>query len=147
MHSLQLLSQNLRLISKLYARLLSLEVPALDSQAHFSAMLALAEQATPITQNQLAEILKIDKSRGAFVVLALLKANLIEIEVNSADRREHLVRLSAGGIDMAKVILEKVKYIDDLSKTGISPNDLALFYNVSQKIERNLTANIGKKVI
>ncbi|MFB9841190.1 MarR family winged helix-turn-helix transcriptional regulator [Mucilaginibacter ginsenosidivorans] len=145
MHSLQLLSQNLRRISKLYSRLLSCEIPVFESDACFAAILILSAQKAPVTQNKLAELLKVDKSRIVHLLLTLNKAQLVDIEVNPDDRRQHYVSLSARGREMAPLISQKVMHIDQLSKNGISNHDLSLFYEVTQKIEQNLAACIDEK--
>jgi DNA-binding MarR family transcriptional regulator len=91
MKHVQLISRSLRQINNLYKKMLTKELSAFQLDHHFEALLMLAIQDRPVTQNQLAELLQVDKSRVVSIIAYLEQRNLITIEKNPADRREHYI--------------------------------------------------------
>jgi hypothetical protein len=57
----QPISRNLRQIDYLYTKRLTSELSAIRVNNHFEVLLILAKQEQPLTQNQLAMLLQIDK--------------------------------------------------------------------------------------
>src|SRR3569623_980942 len=90
-----LLSKTLRRVKQLYHKILLRELAIRDLDQHFEALLVLSEQEKPITQNTLAELLQMDKSRIVSIVYDLGKKHLIISKTNPAYRRQHYISLSA----------------------------------------------------
>lgn len=134
----QLISKNLRKINYLYTKVLSKELSALHLDQHFEVLLLLDNQEHPLTQNKLAELMQIDKSRMANIIFYLEKKELIYIKRNPADRREHYVYLSSAAKTSIPQIEKTVEKINEIAATGITQEKLGVFFEVSETIQQNL---------
>lgn len=138
MKHVQLISRSLRQINNLYKKMLTKELSAFQLDHHFEALLMLAIQDRPVTQNQLAELLQVDKSRVVSIIAYLEQRNLITIEKNPADRREHYIHLSPDAVSSIPHIERSVEKINELAEFGIEHEKLATFFEVSELIQQNL---------
>jgi DNA-binding MarR family transcriptional regulator len=138
MEQAQLLSRNLRRVKQLYNRILLRELAIHNLDQHFEALMALSEQDKPVTQNMLAELLQMDKSRIVSIVYDLGKRHLIIIKTNPADRREHFINLSVKGKAAIPVIENTINKVNEFANTGISEADLDIFFGVSSAMHQNL---------
>jgi len=143
MEQVQLLSRNLRRVKQLYNRILLRELAVHGLDAHFEALLALSEQEKHVTQNNLAELLQMDKSRIVSIVYDLGKRHLILIKTNPADRREHYITLSAKGREAIPVIESIIKKVNEMANMGLSDEKLSAFFEVSALMHQNLLHNIA----
>ncbi|EHQ29135.1 MarR family winged helix-turn-helix transcriptional regulator [Mucilaginibacter paludis] len=134
----QLIARNLRQIDYLYTKKLSKELSAIHVNNHFEVLLVLAKQVHPLTQNQLAQLLHLDKSRMANIVFQLEEHQLVSVEVNPADRRQHYVTLSPYALSAMPDIETKVQQINDMAEAGISQEKLDVFFEVVETIRQNL---------
>jgi len=139
MKNTELLSQNLRLINYLYTRSLARELSSIQVNHHFEVLLTLAKQQEPITQNQLAELLHIDKSRVANIIFSMKESKIVVVKTNPADRRQHLISLSTNALKSIPYVEQKVMEINELANTGISEEKLVVFTEVAEAIMQNLT--------
>jgi DNA-binding MarR family transcriptional regulator len=139
MKNTELLSQNLRLINYFYTRNLSRELSPLKMNHHFEVLLTLAKQKMPITQNQLAELLHIDKSRVAHIIFSMEENDVVMVRTNPADRRQHLISLSPNAQKSIPYIEKKVKEVNEMANTGISEEKLSVFVEVAEAMMQNLT--------
>ena len=101
----------------------------------------LAKQQKPITQNQLAELLHIDKSRVAHIIFSMEESKIVLVKTNPADRRQHLISLSPSALKSIPYIEQKVMEINELANTGISEEKLIVFTEVAEAMMQNLTKN------
>ena len=145
MKNTELLSQNLRLINYLYTRNLARELSSIRANHHFEVLLILAKQQEPITQNQLAELLHIDKSRVAHIISAMEESKIVEVRNNPADRRQHLISLSANALKSIPYIEQKVMEINELVNTGISEEKVLVFTEVAEAMMQNLISRKQEK--
>jgi DNA-binding MarR family transcriptional regulator len=143
MKSVQLISQRLKKINNLYTRMISKELSALELDHHFEVLLTLATQEKPVTQNKLAELLQIDKSRMAVIVFELEKRRLVQININPDDRRQHYVSLSPSAINSIPHIEISVEKINQLAEAGIERQKLVTFFEVSEMIQQNLVKKVA----
>lgn len=138
MENIHLLSQNLRLINYFYTRSLAKELSAMKVGYHFEVLLILARQEQPLTQNQLAELLHIDKSRVANIVSSLQEKKLVTVKTNPADRRQHHISLSPDSFQSIPRIERKIQQINEKVHMGISKEKLAVFIEVAEAMMQNL---------
>ncbi|WP_183559674.1 MarR family winged helix-turn-helix transcriptional regulator [Mucilaginibacter sp. SP1R1] len=138
MKSVQLISYKLKKINYLYNKILSKELSASKLEHHFEVLLVLATQESPVTQNRLAELLQIDKSRTAIIVFDLEKRGLIQININPNDRRQHYVSLSSSALTYIPHIEVTIEKINQLAEAGIERQKLTTFFEVSEMIQQNL---------
>ncbi|MDB5032043.1 MarR family transcriptional regulator [Mucilaginibacter sp.] len=145
MKNVQLISRNLRQIDHLYTKKLTSEFSSIQVNNHYEVLLVLAKQKEPIMQNQLAELLQIDKSRMVNVLFYLEEKNLVIIKRNPADRRQHYVYLSPDALVSIPYIETKIQQINDLAERGISEEKLNIFFEVSENIRQNLVLKRNKQ--
>lgn len=135
----QLISENLRLINYLYNKNLAKELSSIKINHHFEVLLILARQKGPITQNKLAELLHVDKSRVVSIVFSLEQRKMLIVKTNPADRRQHYISLSPHALVSIPFIETKIKEVNALANTGISEEKLDTFFEVAEAIMQNLT--------
>ncbi len=138
MKHVHLISRNLKKINSLYTKVLSKELSAHDLDQHYEVLLLIHTFEKPVTQNKLAEMLQIDKSRMANIVFYLENRELIYIKRNPADRREHYVYLSSTAETSIPEIKKAVEKINDIVEQGIAPEKLDVFFEVSERMQQNL---------
>jgi DNA-binding MarR family transcriptional regulator len=143
MKSVQLISQRLKKINHLYTKMISKELSAFKLGQHFEVLLALARQEKPVTQNKLAELLQIDKSRTTVIVFEMEKRGLIQININPDDRRQHYVSLSPSAVSSIPHIEISVEKINQLAGAGIERQKLMTFFEVSEMIQQNLAKKMA----
>jgi DNA-binding MarR family transcriptional regulator len=123
--------------------MISKELSALELDHHFEVLLTLATQEKPVTQNKLAELLQIDKSRTAVIVFELEKRGLVQININPDDRRQHYVSLSPSAVNSIPHIEISVEKINQLAEAGIERQKLMTFFEVSEMIQQNLVKKVA----
>jgi DNA-binding MarR family transcriptional regulator len=138
MAHVQLLSRNLKQITNLYTKILVKELAARQLDQHYEILLVLAVQELPVTQNKLAELLHVDKSRMVSIIYELEQKELINIKRNPADRREHYIYLSDTALTTISSIGKIVDKVNKQAKAGISPEKLKAFFEVSVQLQQNL---------
>ena len=143
MKSVQLISQRLKKINHLYTKMISRELSPFELDHHFEVLLALAAQEKPVTQNKLAELLQIDKSRTAVIVFELEKRGLVQININPGDRRQHYVSLSASAVNSLPHIEISIEKVNQLAGAGIERQKLLTFFEVSEMIQQNLVKKVA----
>ena len=127
----------------MYNKKLSKELSAFELDHHFEVLLVLATQEKPVTQNKLAELLQIDKSRTAVIVFDLEKRGLVQIKINPDDRRQHYVSLSSTALTSIPNIELSIEKINQLAEAGIEQQKLSTFFEVSEMIQQNLKKREG----
>ena len=143
MKSVQLISQRLKKINHLYTKMISKELSAFKLGHHFEVLLALAKQEKPVTQNKLAELLQIDKSRTTVIVFEMEKRGLVQININPGDRRQHYVSLSPSAVNSLPHIEISIEKINQLAEAGIEQQKLLTFFEVSEMIQQNLAKKMA----
>jgi DNA-binding MarR family transcriptional regulator len=134
----QLISRNLKKINNLYTKILSKELAPHKLDHHFEALYLLAITDQHVSQNHLAEMMQIDKSRMAIIIFDLEQRGLIQIKINPDDRRQHYVYLSLLAIQAIPEIEKTVKKINDVVEAGIPEEKLHTFFEVSEMMRQNL---------
>jgi DNA-binding MarR family transcriptional regulator len=138
MENIHLLSQNLRLINYFYTRNLTRELSAIQADPHAEILLMLAKQTQPVAQNQLAELLHIDKSRVANIIFSMEEKGIVIVKTNPADRRQHLISLSPDALQSIPYIEMKVQQVNAMANMGISEEKIAIFIEVVEAMMQNL---------
>jgi DNA-binding MarR family transcriptional regulator len=133
-----LISRNLKKINHLYTKILSKELALYEMDQHFEALYLLGMQNQPITQNSLAELMQIDKSRMAVIIFVLEKKGLIQVKINPDDRRQHYVNLSSSAKTSIPALEKTIEKINQQAKAGIPEEKLLAFFEVSEMMRQNL---------
>lgn len=122
----------------MYKKILSKELSAFELDHHYEALLILAMQDEPVTQNRLAELLQIDKSRMVNIIFNLQQRDMLYTQQNPADRRQHYVYLSPAAKASIRHIEDVIEQTNKLAEDGITPEKLTTFFEVSEMMQRNL---------
>lgn len=138
MNRAQPISRKLRQVDYLYTKKLTKELSGIPVNNHFEVLLILAKQMEPITQNELAALLQIDKSRMTNILFQLENDKLVSIKVNPADRRQHYVSLSPDALTAIPYIEAKVQQVNEVAEADITEDKLKVFFEVAEIMRKNL---------
>lgn len=94
-------------------RLFSLEIAPLGLRpAHCDVMLTLAERGA-LSQTSIADTLVIERAHLVALLDQLEVLELVSRAVDPSDRRRHAVSLTAAGVEMARVVAEIARRVED----------------------------------
>ena len=125
-------------IARLYTSGIAKELAKLKIDRYFDILLTLSAQSSPVTQKTLAGLLHIDKSRMVSILDYLGDKGYVFYEVNPADRREHLVSLSAEGKKIIPQIKKAIAKNSHLLTNGIAESAFDDCMKTLAAIEHNL---------
>jgi DNA-binding MarR family transcriptional regulator len=129
----------------LYEQVLKKQLSNIGLDNHGDILLVISEENYPLSQNQLAQIVQIDKYRMVNIVAKLSQKGLININKNPLDRREHYVYLTS----KAEKIIPELRNMTDrtlrLLQEGIPQKDLNTCFEVLRTINSNLLSATTKK--
>jgi len=127
-----LLSEEVRFIRKL-SRCFVRELGVLDTRLKpkavplsFCHALIELEERGLLTQNELADILRIDKSAMSRVVSQLLKKGWVEIAIDPGDLRKKVVRLSNSGKSKVKELQGSADSQVQVALASLTPKERKL---------------------
>ncbi len=132
------LAKVLAFISKQYVGAASKKLSKLEIKRYYYALLVIEEEQPDITQQLLAELLKIDKVSVFRMVDYFCKHGVLERKVNIEDRRSQYLQLTDKGKKITPVIRNIYKEVNSAAFEGISNEDKALFFKVAAKVALNL---------
>jgi DNA-binding MarR family transcriptional regulator len=84
----------------------------------------------PMTQQQLGEALSLDPSNVVGLLNELEERGLIERRRDPADRRRHIVSLSAAGANSLETSDSEFRYIEDDLLKALTPDERSQLYNL-----------------
>jgi DNA-binding MarR family transcriptional regulator len=90
----------------------------------------------PITQQQLADALRLQKSTISRLVDQLTKGGLVERAANPQDRRSHLIGLTATGRRRARRLEEARRDLFDRLLADLAPNERRLVVDGVARLEQ-----------
>ncbi len=133
-------------MSKKYVGVASKKLSKLDLKRYFYALLIIEDEQPEITQQMLAEMMKIDKVSVFRMVDYFCKNDILERKVNSEDRRSQYLYLTAKGRKITPQIRKVYKDVNAIAFEGISKADKEIFFEVLAKIHANLDAEPNMEV-
>jgi DNA-binding MarR family transcriptional regulator len=125
-------------MSKQYIGVASKKLTKLDIKRYFYALLIIEDEQPEITQQMLAEIMKIDKVSVFRMVDYFCKYEVLERKVNIEDRRSQYLYLTPKGKKITPIIRKIYKEINSIAFEGISKEEKKVFFDVMSKIYANL---------
>jgi DNA-binding MarR family transcriptional regulator len=132
------LSQKLKLITNLYAKVIEREFYQSDLNYHFDVLLAIYNDKGTMSQQKLADQLHIDKPHMASIIYYLHAEGLIEIENNITNRSDNFIFLTQTGLDDICVLQQTAIGLNERITAGINAAKLAAFFEVLQTLESSL---------
>ena len=133
-----LLSKSLRHLSRSYSRAIVKVLPDLQLEHYAEIILLLATVKHEVTQNELAELCQVNKSRIAVIIYEMKINGFVYTELNSADRRAHFVYLTNKGRDSVPKIQEAIDEVNKVINQQLDKTHLEYFYATLFQMQSNL---------
>lgn len=135
-------------MSKKYVGVASKKLAKLDLKRYFYALLIIEEEQPEITQQMLADIMKIDKVSVFRMVDYFCKNDILERKVNIEDRRSQYLYLTPKGQRLTPQIRKVYREVNAIAFANITEEERKVFYNVLSKIYANLDSepNLDAKI-
>jgi len=105
----------------------------------FYPLVVIHDGGGSLTQQKLADILKTDKVTTVRVIDYLSKKGLVKREVNSNDRREHLLTLTPKALKIMPDISNALKDVEKELFTGVSTGQREEFRSCLEMIMGNIS--------
>ncbi|PBQ34721.1 hypothetical protein CNR22_24070 [Sphingobacteriaceae bacterium] len=125
------------ILSKLYFGVLSKSLEDLEIERYFSVLYFLNEN-NGCSQQFICNHLAIDKTAMVKVLDYLIKAGYVLREINTEDRREHIVILTKKGQKYTAEIVKSFDEIDEQIFSTITKQDRIAFTRVLSTLSENL---------
>ena len=121
-----------------YINVLSSQIGHLNLSRYHYALSVIYYYDGQLTQNALGKKLDKDKSMVVNIINTLAEKGFVYREVNPADRRQHLLRVTDKGKKAVPEIVEAIKNVNSRTTADISTAEMAVFENVLSKMLQNL---------
>ncbi|MEX0966129.1 MAG: MarR family transcriptional regulator [Bacteroidia bacterium] len=126
-----------RLLSKKYAGVLTLRLADLEIDRYYFYLLIIYQN-DRMTQQELADYLKIDKAFAMKIVNYLSEHGLLERRQNPSDKRKHLLAVTPEGEKLLPLIEKEMHNLNREAMAGLNQDQIAAFYTVLQKMWCNM---------
>lgn len=134
------ISRKLIRLGKLYLSELEKVTNHLDINQYYYVLTLICYHDGKLTQTALADMLGKDKSAMVSIIDNLSENGFVFREVNPADRREHLLRVTEKARDAVPEIVGAFEDMNNTMTQNISADDMAVFYNVLLQMQQNLNS-------
>ncbi len=131
---------SLNRISKQFLGAFSATLNAIELERYFYPLLLIHDHKGLLSQQELAELLFIDKVYIVRIVDFLSKKKLIKRTTNPEDRRKHLLVMTEKGNELIPAIKKGFKEIHTTSIANISEKDLVVFSKCIKQMLFNLSS-------
>lgn len=131
------------ILSKLYYSVLSKRLDSIEIERYFSILLFIKNH-SGCTQQQICDMLYIDKTAMVKIIDYLAKAGYVERHTNQADRRQHSIVLTEIGLTRTDEIIVAFEELDNYVFSEMSLEQRNFFFHtVDNMCERlkDLPAN------
>lgn len=121
-----------------YVNVLANEVGHLDLSRYHYALSVIHYYDGQLTQNALGKKLDKDKSMVVNIINTLAEKGFVYRDVNPADRRQHLLRVTDKAKKAVPEIVEAINAVNSRTTADISMAEMEVFENVLSKMQQNL---------
>lgn len=132
------ISRKLNYLGRAYLSLLAKQVEYLGISRYYYALSYICYHDGELTQNALAKVLGKDKSIIVNIIDTLTGQGFVYREVNPADRREHLLKVTDKAKKIVPRIVEAFEIINKSITEEISEQEMEIFNIVLTKMENNI---------
>ncbi len=115
------------IVAQQYYTLMLHRLQKYDLDRGFYAMLMIADAEGKLSQQQLAQTMKIEKVTMLRIIDLLSAKGYVERFDDPGDRRKHLIRLLPKGRPVVKDIRKAYQELNDLAFTGLNPSQRKVF--------------------
>jgi DNA-binding MarR family transcriptional regulator len=127
------------LLDKTYQKLLSYDLEFTGLERYFFVLWAIHESSEPMSQQNMADLLKVDKASIVRIVDDLEQKGYIKRTMNAEDKRVYFLELDKKGNRFIKDILEGIKNLNEEMFVGFLPKEKELFLQLLHKAYQNLS--------
>lgn len=127
------------LLDKMYQKLLSYDLDFTGLERYFFVLWAIYESEEPMSQQNMADLLKVDKASIVRIVDDLEKKAYIKRTPNTEDKRIFFLELDRKGNRFIKDILEGINNLNEEMLIGFMPKEKELFLQFLHKAYKNLS--------
>lgn len=127
-----------------YVNVLANEVGHLNLSRYHYALSVINYYDGQLTQNALGKMLDKDKSMVVNIINTLAERGFVFRDVNPADRRQHLLRVTDKGKKAVPEIVQAIRAVNARITADISVTEMGVFENVLSKMQQNLS-KLNKK--
>jgi DNA-binding MarR family transcriptional regulator len=127
------------LLDKTYQKLLSYDLEFTGLERYFFVLWAIHESSKPMSQQNMADLLKVDKASIVRIVDDLEQKGYIKRTMNAEDKRVYFLELDKKGNRFIKDILEGIKNLNEEMFVGFLPKEKELFLQLLHKAYQNLS--------
>lgn len=106
---------------------------------YFSSLLLIHRSGETLTQQELADQLRVDKASMVRVIDFLAKTGFIKRKTNPEDRRKHLLQLTPKAKGVMPDIEECVKAMNEQALKGFTEKEKKQYYDMLDRIYCNLS--------
>lgn len=131
-------SRKLMFLGRAYLSKMSEQMEHLEINRYYYALSLICYHDGELTQKALAEKLGKDKSIIVSVIDSLTERGFVYREINPADRRQHLLRVTDKAKKAVPQIIETFEKMNSRITENISANEMEIFEKVLYKMKNNL---------
>ncbi|MDW8296103.1 MAG: MarR family transcriptional regulator [Raineya sp.] len=127
------------LLDKTYHKLLSYDLDFTGLERYFFVLWAISKAEEPLSQQNLADLLKVDKATIVRIVDDLEQKGYIKRFLNENDKRAYVLILDKKGQRYIKDIQEGIRNLNDEMLFNFSPREKEIFVELLRKAYQNLS--------
>ena len=132
------ISRKLNNLGRAYLNLLAKQVEGLGISRYYYALAYISYHDGVLTQKALASELGKDKSIIVSIIDTLSEQGFVYREVNPADRREHLLKVTEKAKEAVPQLVEAFAMLNKSITQDISDEDMKIFNTVLTKMGDNI---------
>lgn len=129
----------LHLLDKTYQKLLSYDLDFTGLERYFFVLWAINESDKPMSQQNIADLLKVDKASVVRIVDELEKKGYLRRTPNAEDKRIYFLELDRQGKRFIRDILEGIENLNEEMLVSFTPKEKELFLQLLHKAYQNLS--------
>ncbi|QQL49535.1 MarR family winged helix-turn-helix transcriptional regulator [Mucilaginibacter ginkgonis] len=132
------LSRRLMHFGRVYMHALAKQVHHLDINRYHDILAIIYLHNGQLTQKALGQMLDKDKSSLVSIIDLLTEKGYVYREINPADRREQLLKITAKAEQEVPEIIKAFDHLNKTSTQSITATDISIFNKVLATMEANL---------
>ncbi|MFN3405965.1 MAG: MarR family winged helix-turn-helix transcriptional regulator [Cytophagaceae bacterium] len=133
-------------IAKQYIGVVSNKLSSLEIDRYFYSLVVIDRFGDSLSQQQLADLLCIDKVSVVRIVDYLTKKGFVKRKQNKEDRREHFLSLTEKGKKHIPEIKKALEEANQATLKSFTSEEQKLFHSLIQKVVNNLSVLPADKV-
>lgn len=104
-----------------YLGVLAKTLNHVDIERNFAVILLIDESGKPMSQQELADYLHVDKAAIVRMINYLTEKNILERKVNPTDRRQYMLQLTPKAKKIIPDIRQAIDHVNTIVLEGLSP--------------------------